>query len=131
MAYVSCMRDAAPASPGVENHALARFFFPAGGAILSRHRIVSQGEFADRPSTLCVEVKSEAQVLVGGDVLEIEPRYDYALMMALAQCITGLSRGDTIESAVSNLTHRASWCSGNPSSGLIGRCTCVSLLRAM
>jgi predicted PhzF superfamily epimerase YddE/YHI9 len=32
---------------------------------------ISQGEFADRPSTLFLDVNEERQVLVGGDVLEI------------------------------------------------------------
>jgi trans-2,3-dihydro-3-hydroxyanthranilate isomerase len=94
MAYVFCPSDGASMSAGAENHALARFFFPAGGAILEDPATgsatanfgawclamkqalpvkvkISQGEFADRPSTLYLEVNSEAQVFVGGDVLEI------------------------------------------------------------
>jgi len=32
---------------------------------------ISQGEFVNRPSTLFLDVNREAQVFVGGDVLEI------------------------------------------------------------
>jgi PhzF family phenazine biosynthesis protein len=86
MAYVFCLSGA--------NSALARFFFPASGAILedpatgsatanfgawcvSVQRTlpiqlqISQGEFAGRPSTLFLDVNNERQVFVGGDVLEI------------------------------------------------------------
>ncbi len=79
---------------GGRDLALARFFFPAGGAILedpatgsatanfgawclSMKRTlpvqlqISQGEFVGRPSTLFLDVNREAQVFVGGDVLEI------------------------------------------------------------
>jgi trans-2,3-dihydro-3-hydroxyanthranilate isomerase len=74
--------------------ALARFFFPVGAAILEDPATgsatanlgawclnmqrslpiqlqISQGEFVDRPSTLFLDVNREAQVFVGGDVLEI------------------------------------------------------------
>lgn len=74
--------------------ALARFFFPVGGAILEdpatgsatanfgawcvamRRPLpvqleISQGEFVGRPSTLFLEVKSAAEIFVGGDALEI------------------------------------------------------------
>ena len=74
--------------------ALARFFFPVGGAILEDPATgsatanlgawclevkrtlpvqleISQGEFVGRPSTLFLDVNDERQVFVGGDVLEI------------------------------------------------------------
>jgi trans-2,3-dihydro-3-hydroxyanthranilate isomerase len=86
MAYVFCLSGA--------GQSLARFFFPVGGAILEdpatgsatanfgawclamRQTLpiqvqISQGEFVGRPSTLFLEVNREAQVFVGGDVLEI------------------------------------------------------------
>jgi PhzF family phenazine biosynthesis protein len=86
MAYVFCLDGKA--------QALARFFFPAGGAILEDPATgsatanfgawclemkralpvqlqISQGEFVGRPSTLFLEVNRERQVFVGGDVLEI------------------------------------------------------------
>jgi trans-2,3-dihydro-3-hydroxyanthranilate isomerase len=103
MAYIFCLSDAAPMSAGAksaaapagaENQALARFFFPTGGAILEdaatgsatanfgawclamRQALpvkvkISQGEYASRPSTLYLDVSGDAQVFVGGDVLEI------------------------------------------------------------
>ena len=86
MAYIFCLSG--------KSQALARFFFPAGGAILEDPATgsatanfgawclamqqtlplqvqISQGEFAGRPSTLFLEVNRQAQVFVGGDVLEI------------------------------------------------------------
>jgi trans-2,3-dihydro-3-hydroxyanthranilate isomerase len=86
MAYVFCLDG--------EAQALARFFFPAGGALLEDPATgsatanfgawclemkralpvqlqISQGEFVGRPSTLFLDVNSERQVFVGGDVLEI------------------------------------------------------------
>jgi trans-2,3-dihydro-3-hydroxyanthranilate isomerase len=74
--------------------ALARFFFPVGGAILEDPATgsatanfgawclamkrplpvslqISQGEYAGRPSTLFLDVDNESRVFVGGDVLEI------------------------------------------------------------
>jgi PhzF family phenazine biosynthesis protein len=74
--------------------ALARFFFPVGSAILEDPATgsatanfgawclamqrplpvslqISQGEYAERPSTLFLDVDRESQVFVGGDVLEI------------------------------------------------------------
>jgi trans-2,3-dihydro-3-hydroxyanthranilate isomerase len=91
MAYVFCLRGSAA---GGRDQALARFFFPVGGAILEDPATgsatanfgawcltmkralpvqlqISQGEFVGRPSTLFLDVNREAQVLVGGDVLEI------------------------------------------------------------
>jgi trans-2,3-dihydro-3-hydroxyanthranilate isomerase len=91
MAYVFCLSGAAA---GGREQALARFFFPAGGAILEDPATgsatanfgawcltmkralpvqlqISQGEFVSRPSTLLLDVNREAQVFVGGDVLEI------------------------------------------------------------
>ena len=76
------------------DQALARFFFPVGGAILEdpatgsatanfgawclamRRTLpvqlqISQGEYAGRPSTLFLDVNREQQVFVGGDVFEI------------------------------------------------------------
>lgn len=90
MAYVFCLSGAA----GGRDQALARFFFPAGGAILEDPATgsatanfgawclamkrplpvqlqISQGELLGRPSTLYLEVNRDAQVFVGGDVLEI------------------------------------------------------------
>ena len=86
MAYVFCLSG--------RSQSLARFFFPTGGAILEDPATgsatanfgawclamkqtlpvqvqISQGEFVDRPSTLFLEVNRDAQVFVGGDVLEI------------------------------------------------------------
>ena len=86
MAYVFCLSG--------RPQSLARFFFPTGGAILEDPATgsatanfgawclamkqtlpvqvqISQGEFVDRPSTLFLEVNRDAQVFVGGDVLEI------------------------------------------------------------
>jgi trans-2,3-dihydro-3-hydroxyanthranilate isomerase len=91
MAYVFCLSGAAA---GGREQALARFFFPVGGAILedpatgsatanfgawclSMKRAlpvqlqISQGEFVGRPSTLFLDVNRGSQVFVGGDVLEI------------------------------------------------------------
>jgi trans-2,3-dihydro-3-hydroxyanthranilate isomerase len=91
MAYVFCLSGTAA---GGREQALARFFFPAGGAILEDPATgsatanfgawclmmqralpvqlqISQGEFVGRPSTLFLDVNREAQVFVGGDVLEI------------------------------------------------------------
>ena len=91
MAYVFCL--AGTAADG-RPQALARFFFPVGGAILEDPATgsatanfgawcltmqralpvqlqISQGEFVARPSTLFLDVNREAQVFVGGDVLEI------------------------------------------------------------
>jgi trans-2,3-dihydro-3-hydroxyanthranilate isomerase len=86
MAYVFCLSGA--------KQALARFFFPAGGAILEDPATgsatanfgawclamqqtlplqvqISQGEFVGRPSTLFLDVNRDGQVFVGGDVFEI------------------------------------------------------------
>jgi trans-2,3-dihydro-3-hydroxyanthranilate isomerase len=95
MAYVFCLDDTGASPPAASpRHALARFFFPAGGAILEDPATgsatanfgawclamkqalpvrwqISQGEFADRPSTLFLEVNLRQQIFVGGDVLEI------------------------------------------------------------
>jgi PhzF family phenazine biosynthesis protein len=91
MAYVFCLEGR---TTGGRDQALARFFFPLGGAILEDPATgsatanfgawcltmkrtlpvqlqISQGEFVSRPSTLLLDVNREAQVLVGGDVLEI------------------------------------------------------------
>jgi trans-2,3-dihydro-3-hydroxyanthranilate isomerase len=91
MAYVFCLEGRTAAG---REHALARFFFPVGGAILEDPATgsatanfgawcltmkrtlpvrlqISQGEFVARPSTLFLDVNREAQVFVGGDVLEI------------------------------------------------------------
>jgi PhzF family phenazine biosynthesis protein len=91
MAYVFCMNGT---GAGGRDQALARFFFPSGGSILEDPATgsatanfgawclamkralplqlqISQGEFVARPSTLFLEVSREAQVFVGGDVLEI------------------------------------------------------------
>jgi trans-2,3-dihydro-3-hydroxyanthranilate isomerase len=87
MAYVFAFED----SPA---RALARFFFPVGSAILEDPATgsatanfgawclamkrslpvavqISQGEYADRPSTLFLNVDPGSQVHVGGDVLEL------------------------------------------------------------
>jgi PhzF family phenazine biosynthesis protein len=86
MAYVFC--------PSGSGEALARFFFPAGGAILEDPATgsatanfggwciamqrplpvqlkISQGEQADRPSWLYLDVSLERDIFVGGDVVEI------------------------------------------------------------
>jgi trans-2,3-dihydro-3-hydroxyanthranilate isomerase len=91
MAYVFCLSGTAVEG---RDQALARFFFPVGGAILEDPATgsatanfgawcltmkralpvqlqISQGEFVGRPSTLFLDVDREAQVFVGGDVLEI------------------------------------------------------------
>jgi trans-2,3-dihydro-3-hydroxyanthranilate isomerase len=91
MAYVFCLSG--PGSRG-RDRALARFFFPVGGAILEDPATgsatanfgawclamkrtlpvqlqISQGEFVGRPSTLFLDVNREAKVFVGGDALEI------------------------------------------------------------
>jgi PhzF family phenazine biosynthesis protein len=91
MAYVFCLEGRTAAG---REQALARFFFPVGAAILEDPATgsatanfgawcltmkralpvqlqISQGEFVRRPSTLFLDVNSEAQVFVGGDVLEI------------------------------------------------------------
>ncbi len=90
-AYVFCLSGT---SVGGRDQALARFFFPVGGAILEDPATgsatanfgawcltmqralplqlqISQGEFVARPSTLFLDVNRERQVFVGGDVLEI------------------------------------------------------------
>jgi PhzF family phenazine biosynthesis protein len=87
MAYVF----AELAQPG---RLLSRFFFPAGGAILEDpatgsatanlggwmiatgrklpcHFQISQGEYADRPSTLLLDVDSDKRIFVSGDVVEL------------------------------------------------------------
>jgi trans-2,3-dihydro-3-hydroxyanthranilate isomerase len=95
MAYVFSFGD--PNAGGGTNgrdQALARFFFPVGGAILEDPATgsatanfgawclamkrslpvqlqISQGEYAGRPSTLFLDVNRERQVFVGGDVFEI------------------------------------------------------------
>jgi PhzF family phenazine biosynthesis protein len=95
MAYVFAFSDAnTGASANGRDHALARFFFPVGGAILEDPATgsatanfgawclamkrtlpvqlqISQGEYAGRPSTLFLDVNRERQVFVGGDVFEI------------------------------------------------------------
>jgi trans-2,3-dihydro-3-hydroxyanthranilate isomerase len=91
MAYVFCLSGATESGREL---ALARFFFPVGGAILEDPATgsatanlgawcsamkrslpvqlqISQGEFVSRPSTLFLDVSRDAQVFVGGDVLEI------------------------------------------------------------
>jgi trans-2,3-dihydro-3-hydroxyanthranilate isomerase len=96
MAYIFCL-SSAKSTGGAANgrdQALARFFFPVGGAILEDPATgsatanfgawclamkrtlpvqlqISQGEFVGRPSTLFLDVSREAQVFVGGDALEI------------------------------------------------------------
>jgi trans-2,3-dihydro-3-hydroxyanthranilate isomerase len=87
MAYVFAFEESGA-------RALARFFFPVGSAILEDPATgsatanfgawclamkrplpvslqISQGEYAGRPSTLFLNVDTESQVHVGGDVLEI------------------------------------------------------------
>jgi trans-2,3-dihydro-3-hydroxyanthranilate isomerase len=95
MAYVFSSSGASTGSSANDrNQALARFFFPVGGAILEDpatgsatanfgawclamkrtlpvHLQISQGEYAGRPSTLFLDVNRERQVFVGGDVFEI------------------------------------------------------------
>jgi trans-2,3-dihydro-3-hydroxyanthranilate isomerase len=97
MAYVFCLSEAATSqrhAGSSARHALARFFFPSGGAILEDPATgsatanfgawclamkqalpvqlqIAQGEYADRPSTLFLDVNAQAQIFVGGDVLEI------------------------------------------------------------
>jgi trans-2,3-dihydro-3-hydroxyanthranilate isomerase len=91
MAYIFSLSGAAA---GDRDQALARFFFPVGGAILEDPATgsatanfgawcltmkralpvqlqISQGEFVGRPSTLFLDVNRGSQVFVGGDVLEI------------------------------------------------------------
>jgi trans-2,3-dihydro-3-hydroxyanthranilate isomerase len=87
MAYVF----AELAQPG---RLLSRFFFPAGGAVLEDpatgsatanlggwmiaagrklpcHFEIAQGEYADRPSTLLLDVDSDKRIFVSGDVIEL------------------------------------------------------------
>jgi len=94
MAYVFCSSGPKSTSANGRDQALARFFFPVGGAILEDPATgsatanfgawclamkrtlpvqlqISQGEFVGRPSTLFLDVSREAQVFVGGDALEI------------------------------------------------------------
>ena len=94
MAYVFSFRGADGAMVTGREQALARFFFPVGGAILEdpatgsatanfgawclamRRTLpvqlqISQGEYAGRPSTLFLDVSREQQVFVRGDVFEI------------------------------------------------------------
>jgi PhzF family phenazine biosynthesis protein len=95
MAYVFCLGSAnSTGGTNGRDQALARFFFPVGGAILEDPATgsatanfgawclamqrtlpvqlrISQGEYVGRPSTLFLDVSREAQVFVGGDVLEI------------------------------------------------------------
>jgi trans-2,3-dihydro-3-hydroxyanthranilate isomerase len=96
MAYVFCLGSPTSAGGNARGReqALARFFFPVGGAILEDPATgsatanfgawclamkrtlpvqlqISQGEFVARPSTLFLDVNREAQVFVGGDALEI------------------------------------------------------------
>jgi len=89
-AYVFCLNSDAKNS----GEALARFFFPAGGAILEDPATgsatanfggwclamqrplpvklkISQGEQAGRPSWLFLDVTREREIFVGGDVVEI------------------------------------------------------------
>jgi len=91
MAYVFCLEGRAADG---RDQALARFFFPDGGAILEDPATgsatanfgawclalkralpvqlqISQGEFVGRRSTLLLDVNRDGQVFVGGDVLEI------------------------------------------------------------
>jgi PhzF family phenazine biosynthesis protein len=90
-AYVFCL-SGADSKDSAE--ALARFFFPAGGAILEDPATgsatanfggwclamkrplpvklkISQGEMAGRPSWLFLDVTREREIFVGGDVVEI------------------------------------------------------------
>jgi trans-2,3-dihydro-3-hydroxyanthranilate isomerase len=95
MAYVFSFGGAnAGRGTNGRDQALARFFFPVGGAILEDPATgsatanfgawclvmkrtlpvqlqISQGEYAGRPSTLFLDVNRERQVFVGGDVFEI------------------------------------------------------------
>jgi PhzF family phenazine biosynthesis protein len=96
MAYVFCSsgENSTGGAANGRDQALARFFFPVGGAILEDPATgsatanfgawclamkrtlpvqlqISQGEFVGRPSTLFLDVSREAQVFVGGDTLEI------------------------------------------------------------
>jgi trans-2,3-dihydro-3-hydroxyanthranilate isomerase len=95
MAYVFCLSGTTVGGAAdARGEALARFFFPVDGAILEDPATgsatanfgawclamkralpvqlqISQGEFVGRPSTLLLDVNREAQVFVGGDVLEI------------------------------------------------------------
>jgi len=87
MAYVF----AELAQPG---RLLSRFFFPAGAAVIEDpatgsatanlggwmlaagrklpcHFEISQGEYADRPSTLLLDVDSDKRIFVSGDVVEL------------------------------------------------------------
>ena len=73
---------------------LSRFFFPVGGAVLEDpatgsatanlggwmmatgrklpcHFEISQGEYADRPSTLLLDVDADRRIFVSGDVIEL------------------------------------------------------------
>jgi trans-2,3-dihydro-3-hydroxyanthranilate isomerase len=86
--------DAGGGAARARDQVLARFFFPAGGAILEDPATgsatanfgawclamkrslpvqlqISQGEYAGRPSTLFLDVNRERQVFVGGDVFDI------------------------------------------------------------
>jgi trans-2,3-dihydro-3-hydroxyanthranilate isomerase len=79
---------------GRPDRLLSRFFFPLGSAILEDpatgsatanlggwmiatgrrlpcHVEISQGEYADRPSTLLLDVDSDRRIFVSGDVVEI------------------------------------------------------------
>jgi len=96
MAYIFSFSgaNAGGAAAKGRDQALARFFFPVGGAILEDPATgsatanfgawclamkrtlpvqlqISQGEYAGRPSTLFLDVNRERQVFVGGDVFEI------------------------------------------------------------
>ena len=94
MAYVFSLRGKDGGTVNGREQALARFFFPSGGAILEDPATgsatanfgawclamqrslpiqlqISQGEYAGRPSTLFLDVNRERQVFVGGDVFEI------------------------------------------------------------
>jgi trans-2,3-dihydro-3-hydroxyanthranilate isomerase len=95
MAYVFCLSGSIISSgAAARDLALARFFFPVGGSILEDPATgsatanfgawclamkrplpvqvqISQGELVGRPSRLFLDVDREAQVFVGGDVLEI------------------------------------------------------------
>jgi len=93
MAYVFAERDAAPTARGTVQ-TLARFFFPSGGAMLEDPATgsatanfggwclamcrplplrvhISQGEFVSRPSSLYLDINTQRQIRVGGDVIEI------------------------------------------------------------
>jgi trans-2,3-dihydro-3-hydroxyanthranilate isomerase len=79
---------------GRPDRLLSRFFFPQGSAILEDpatgsatanlggwmvatgrklpcHVEISQGEYADRPSTLLLDVDAEGRIFVSGDVIEL------------------------------------------------------------